>query len=66
MTVFGRISGHLFAAREMALKHDSSSTWERLMIEAFLIVNDSLLLFTRRVHHRLALGPGYPSVEDSC
>lgn len=66
MTVFGRISGHLVAARELALKHDSSSTWERLMIEAFLIVNDSLLLFMRRVHHRLTLGPGYPSVEDSC
>ena len=65
MSVFGRISGHLIAAREVAQRHDTASTWERMMLEAFMTVNDTLLIFVRRVHHRLTLGPGYPSLDDS-
>ncbi len=65
MTVFGRISGHLIAARDVAQRHDSTSDWERLMIDAFLAVNTTLLMSVRRMHYRLTLGPGYPNVDDS-
>lgn len=65
MSVFGRISGHLIAAHEMAQRHDTTSVWERKMLDAFLMVNGVLLLFVRRVHHRLTLGPGYPHWDGS-
>lgn len=56
MTVFGRISGHLAAAREVLAQHDSRSDRERLGLEIVLVALDSVLALTRRFHHRSALG----------
>jgi hypothetical protein len=52
---FGRITGHLMAARELALRHDSTSDLQRLAIEAIIFQIDSLLLAVRKIHHRIHL-----------
>ena len=51
MSVFGRISGHLLRAREVALAHDAHSTVERITIDALVIQIDILILIARRLHH---------------
>ena len=52
---FGRITGHLMAARELALRHDSTSDLQRLAIEAIVFQIDALLLAVRKIHHRIHL-----------
>lgn len=53
---FGRITGHLMAARELARRHDSTSVAQILAVEAIVSGIDGLLLVVRRIHHAVTLG----------
>lgn len=53
---FGKITGHLMAARELALKHDCTSDRQRLAVEATVWHIDILLAIVRGIYHRINLG----------
>lgn len=55
---FGRITGHLMAARELAQHHDSATDSERFFVEVILMHIDLLLAITRAAHHRRTLCGG--------
>jgi hypothetical protein len=51
VSVYGRISGHLIHAREVALAHRTANLLERLTLDALVIQIDALILVVRRLHH---------------
>lgn len=56
MSIYGKISHHLIAARETALAHDCESTLQRMTVEAIVAQVDVLLVAVRALHHRTTLG----------
>lgn len=57
MSAYGVISGHLWRAREAALAVDTTSTWQRLAIDALVLEIDALLIVARKLHHRVRINP---------
>ena len=55
VSIYGRISGHLIAARDTALAHDTNSTLQRMTIEAVVAQIDVLIAAVRRLHHQTTL-----------
>lgn len=56
LSIYGKVSHHLIAARDTALAHDSTSTIERMTIEAVVMQIDILIGAVRKLHHRATLG----------
>lgn len=52
MSIYGRVSHHLIAARDTALAHDSTSVMQRMTIEAIVFQIDTLLVAVRKLHHQ--------------
>lgn len=57
MSAYGVISRHLWRARETALSVDTTSTWQRLAIDALVLEIDTLLIVARKLHHRVRIDP---------
>lgn len=51
MSVYGRISGHLIHAREVALAHRPAGLFERLALDSVVLQIDLLIVMVRRLHH---------------
>ncbi len=56
MSVFGKISGHLIAAREVATSHDARSDFQRLAIEVTIWQIDIAIRLVRAIHHYATFG----------
>ena len=52
---YGRISHHLFKAREELHRHKTESDEERRMHVAAMLHLDSVILLVRRLHHHIVL-----------
>ena len=55
VSIYGKISHHLIAARETALAYDTDSTLQRMTIEAVVLQIDVLIAAVRRLHHQTTL-----------
>ena len=56
MSIYGKISHHLIAARETALAYDTTSTLQRVTVEAIVVQIDLLIVAVRRLHHQTTIG----------
>lgn len=56
MSVYGAISGHLWRAREALRAVDTTSTWQRLTVDALVVEIDVVLIAVRRLHHAMHVG----------
>jgi hypothetical protein len=52
VTIYGRISGHLIKAREVALAHRAVNLFEKLAIDALVLQIDALIVVARKLHHQ--------------
>ena len=55
VSIYGKISHHLIAARDTALAYDTDSTLQRMTIEAVVLQIDVLIAAVRRLHHQTTL-----------